>query len=151
MTWPNKIQIQRQRQWHKQMHSDKTFKERSQRLVTFDTFDQSDEDTWPDEKKTMTKTKTKTMTKTYTFSEHLQRAIRETYDLLRHLIRWWYNHGQENVCKVWHGLQITHSPTLYTFNLVLFAQDQGRKGDMGQAFRHSLGKLSHIIIGYISP
>ena len=51
--------------------------------MTFDTFDQSDEATWPDQKTTMTKTntKTKTITKTNTFREHLQRAILETCDL----------------------------------------------------------------------
>ena len=58
-------------------------KEQSQRLVTFETFDQSDEETRPDQKKAMTKrnTKTKTMTKTNTFKEPLQRAIPETHDL----------------------------------------------------------------------
>ena len=56
-------------------------KEWRQRLVTFETFDQSDEETWPDpKKKTMTKTITMTMTKTNTFREHLKRAILETCD-----------------------------------------------------------------------
>ena len=60
-----------------------TYKERPERPVTFETFDQSDEETWPGQKKTMTKkkTKTKTMKKTNTFREHLQRAIPETCDL----------------------------------------------------------------------
>ena len=64
-----------------------TFKERPQRLVTFETFDQSDEGTWPEQQKTMTmtktntKTKTKTMTKTTRFREHLQRATPESCDL----------------------------------------------------------------------
>ena len=51
--------------------------------MTFATFDQSDEETWPDQKKTktMTNTETKTMKKTNTFREHLQRAILETCDL----------------------------------------------------------------------
>ena len=51
--------------------------------MTFETFDQSDEGTGPDQKKTMTntKTKTKTMPKTTTFKEHLQGAILETCDL----------------------------------------------------------------------
>ena len=53
--------------------------------MTFEIFDQSDEGTLQDQKKTMTKTKTKTktntMTKTNTFKEHLQRAILETCDL----------------------------------------------------------------------
>ena len=33
------------------MHLENTFKERPRRLVTFETFDQSDEGTWPDPKK----------------------------------------------------------------------------------------------------
>ena len=49
--------------------------------MTFDTFDQSDKATWPDQKMTSTKTNTKTITKTNTFREHLQRAILETCDL----------------------------------------------------------------------
>ena len=49
--------------------------------MTFETFDQSDEETRPDQKKTMTKTKTKTMTKTNTFRELHQRATLETCDL----------------------------------------------------------------------
>ena len=49
--------------------------------MTFETFDQRDEETLPDQKKAMTKTKTKTMTKTNTFREHLQRVIPETCDL----------------------------------------------------------------------
>ena len=52
MTWPTKRQwqrqIQRQRQWQRQIHLENTFKERLLRLVTFETFDQSDEGTWPD-------------------------------------------------------------------------------------------------------
>ena len=42
--------------------------------LTFETFDQSDEKTKPDQN-------TKTMTKTDTFRDHLQRAILETCDL----------------------------------------------------------------------
>ena len=51
--------------------------------MTFETFDQGDKETSPDQKKAMTKTNTKTdtMTKTNTFREHLQRAIPETGDL----------------------------------------------------------------------
>ena len=41
--------------------------------MTFETFDQSDEETFPAQKKTMTKTNTKKKTKTITFREHLQR------------------------------------------------------------------------------
>ena len=52
MTSPKKRQwqrqIQRQRQWQRQ-------------IFTFETFDQSDEETWYDQKKTMTKTNTKTI------------------------------------------------------------------------------------------
>ena len=51
--------------------------------MTFEIFDQSDEGTWPDQQKAMTKTSTKTkiMTKTNTLREHLKRAILETCDL----------------------------------------------------------------------
>ena len=51
--------------------------------MTFETFDQSDEETGPDQKTAMTKTNTKkkTMTKTNTFREHLQGAILGTCDL----------------------------------------------------------------------
>ena len=93
MTWPKKRhwqrqwQRQRQRQWQRQIHLENTFKERSQRLVTFETFDQVDEERWSDQKKTMTKTNTKTKTKT--FREHLQRAIAETCDLCNILSEWW--------------------------------------------------------------
>ena len=55
MTWPTKgqwqIQIKRQRKWQRQIHLENTFKEQPQRLVTFETFDQSDEGTWPDQQK----------------------------------------------------------------------------------------------------
>ena len=85
MTWPKKRQwqrqIQRQRQWQRQIRLENTFRERSKILVTFETFDQSDEETWPDQKYTMTNTKTKTMTKTKTFRKHLQRAILEPCEL----------------------------------------------------------------------
>ena len=53
MTWPTKRQWhdehkgQRQRQWH----LESTLSEWPLRLVTFETFDQSDEDTWPDQQK----------------------------------------------------------------------------------------------------
>ena len=94
-TWPKKRQwqrqIQRKRQWQRQIHLESTVKEQSQRLVTFKTFDQSDEETWPDQKKTMTKTKTntKTKTKTNTFREHLQKAILETFDHWDIWSEWW--------------------------------------------------------------
>ena len=80
------------------------------RLLTFETFDQSDEKTWPDQQKgndkdndkyfwehlqwailkhltrvmrkhDPTNKKTKTMTLKNTFREHLQRAIFETFDI----------------------------------------------------------------------
>ena len=76
MTWPTKSQRRRQRQW--QIHLENTFKEQSLRLLTFETFDQSDEETWPDQKKTTTTKKAKTITNA--FREHLQRAIFETFD-----------------------------------------------------------------------
>ena len=50
---------------------------------TFETFDQSDEGTWPNQKKANEKDKykDKDMTKTITFREHLQRAIPVTCDI----------------------------------------------------------------------
>ena len=44
-------QQQRQCQWQWQIHLENTFKEQSFRLLTFETFDQSDEETWPDQQK----------------------------------------------------------------------------------------------------
>jgi len=72
-----------------------------QRLVTLETFDQADEGTWPDQKKTNTKTntKTKTMTKTNTFIEHHQRATPESCDLWDIWSEWW---GDMNwPTKIW--------------------------------------------------
>ena len=43
--------------------------------MTFETFDQGDENTWPDQKKTMTKTNTKT--KTITKTIHLENTFKE--------------------------------------------------------------------------
>ena len=48
-TWPTKRQLRRQRQWKR--HLENTFKEGSLRLLTFVTFDHSDEKTWPDQQK----------------------------------------------------------------------------------------------------
>ena len=50
MTWPTKRQRRRQRQWQRQwqIHLENTAKEQSLRLLTFETFDQSDNKTWPD-------------------------------------------------------------------------------------------------------
>ena len=47
------MQTQRQRQWQRQwqIHLANTFKEQSLRLLTFETFDQGDEETWPDQQK----------------------------------------------------------------------------------------------------
>ena len=56
--------------------------------MTFETFDQSYEKTWHDQKK-MTNTKTKTKTMTKTFWEHLLRAILETCDLWDICSEWW--------------------------------------------------------------
>ena len=92
MTWPKKEwqrQIQRQIQWQRQIHLKSTFKEQSQRLVTFETFGQSVEETWPDQKKTMIMTKTKTMTKTNTFKEHLQWGIPEACYIWDIWSQWW--------------------------------------------------------------
>ena len=41
------------------MHLESTFKERSQRFVAFETFDQGDEETWTDQKKDNDKDKYK--------------------------------------------------------------------------------------------
>ena len=57
LTWPTKIPWQRQ--WQRQIHLENTFKEQSQRLVTLETFDQSDEGTWPDQQKDNDKDKCK--------------------------------------------------------------------------------------------
>ena len=51
------------------------------KFATFETYDQSDYETCPDQKNIMTKTNTKTKTMTNTFREHIQRAIIETCDL----------------------------------------------------------------------
>ena len=67
--------------------------------MAFEIFDQSDEETWPDQKNTITKTNTKkkTMTKTKTniFRKHIQR---DPTDLrpLRHLIRVMRGHDLTN-------------------------------------------------------
>jgi len=72
LTWSTKRQwkrqVRRQRQLQRQIHLENTFKERPQSLVTFETFDQSDEGTRPYQKNTMAKTNTKTnaITKTMT-------------------------------------------------------------------------------------
>ena len=52
-----------------------TFKERSLRLFTFETFDQSGEETRPDQQKDNNKYKDKYI------REHLERAIFGTFDL----------------------------------------------------------------------
>ena len=44
-------QIQIQRQWQRQIHLEISFNDRSKSLVTFETFDQSEEEIWPDQKK----------------------------------------------------------------------------------------------------
>ena len=46
-------------EWSHLWHLEYTFKERSLRLVTFETFDQSDEKTWPDQQKDNDKDKYK--------------------------------------------------------------------------------------------
>ena len=43
----------------RQIHLENTFKERPQSFVTFETFDQSDEGTWPDQKNDIDKDKYK--------------------------------------------------------------------------------------------
>ena len=72
MIWPTKRQwqwkrqrsCQRQWQWQRQRHLENTLKERPMRLLTFQTFDQSDKDTWPDQQKDMIKKMTNAITKT---------------------------------------------------------------------------------------
>jgi len=51
--------MQRQRQWQRQLHLENTLRERPERLVTFLTFDQRDEGTWPDQQKNNDKDKYK--------------------------------------------------------------------------------------------
>ena len=46
-----KTQRQRQMQRQRQLHLENKFKEQSLRLLTFETFDQSDEKTWADQQK----------------------------------------------------------------------------------------------------
>ena len=47
--WQRQIQINGQ--WHRQIHSESSIRERSERLVTCKTFDQNDKETWPDKKR----------------------------------------------------------------------------------------------------
>ena len=86
--WQRQIQWQRQRQRQLPIHLENTLKERPQRLVTFETFDQSDEETWPDQKKDKYNEKVKYIWKTPSKSypihlwplRHLIRVTR-THDL----------------------------------------------------------------------
>ena len=102
MTWPTKRQlqrqIQRQRQWQRKIHLENTFKERPQSLVTFETFYQSDEGTWPDQQKDNYKYKDNDSDKDndkYTVSlcnrEDPQRATQDTCDLGDLWSEWWGN------------------------------------------------------------
>ena len=60
MNWPTtKIRWQLLRQRQRQRHLENTFKERPQSRVTLETFDQSDEGTWPDQQKDNDKDKYK--------------------------------------------------------------------------------------------
>ena len=61
------------RQTQGQIHLDSTLKERPQRLVTIDTFDQSDEETLPDQQKDNDRDKDN--------EKHPQRTILDTCDL----------------------------------------------------------------------
>ena len=47
--WQRQIQISGQ--WHRQILLESSIRERSERLVTFKTFDQNDKETWPDQKR----------------------------------------------------------------------------------------------------
>ena len=51
MTWPTKRQLQ--------IHLENTFNKRSLGLLTIEAFDQSDEETWPDQQKDNKKDKDK--------------------------------------------------------------------------------------------
>ena len=55
----------------RQIRLENTFRERPKRLLIFETFDQSDQKTWPDQKKDNDKDKTKTKTNAFrnTFEE----------------------------------------------------------------------------------
>ena len=101
MTWPKKRQrqVQRQTQWQRQIHFESTWKERPQRLVTFEIFDQSDEETWPDQKKDNDKYKDKHNDKDkhnikdkYISRAHSKSDPRDLW-ALRHLIRVMRGHG----------------------------------------------------------
>ena len=117
MIWPTKRQwqwkrqrsCQRQWQWQRQRHLENTLKERPMRLLTFQTFDQSDKDTWPDQQKDMLKKMTNAMTKTIAkartmtkantmimtmrkakrLREHPQRATQDPFDLSNIWSEWW--------------------------------------------------------------
>ena len=83
MTWPTKRQQERQRQW--QIHLKNTFKEQSLRLLTFETFDQSDEKTWADQQKDNDEDKDN--------DKHIKGApsIFRTFDLWDIWSEWWEN------------------------------------------------------------
>ena len=68
--------------------SDSKSKERPCKLVTFETFDQSDEETWPDQKKHW-KDKYKDKDNDKDITELHQRAILETCDLWHIWSEWW--------------------------------------------------------------
>ena len=81
MTWPTKRQWQWQWQWHLEI----TLIVQPKRLVTFETFDQSDEKTWPDQKKDNYKDKYKDK---YKKQRQWQRQIIDLWHL-RHWLQYW--------------------------------------------------------------
>ena len=116
MTWPTKrqwqrqIQIQRQRQWRRQIqtqrqwqgqiHLENTFRERPKILVTFLTFDQSDEGTWPDQHKDNDKDKDNDKNK-YILRTPSDSDPRDLWPL-RHLIRVMRGHDlTKKKCDIW--------------------------------------------------
>ena len=71
------------------MHLESTFKERSQRLVTFETFDLGDEERWPDQKRDNDKDRYKDKDKDNDKNIKRTPSKSDPRDLwpLRHLIR----------------------------------------------------------------
>ena len=73
--WQRQIQISGQ--WHRQILSESSIRERSERLVSFKTFDQNDKETWPDQKKRQIQTQ-----RQWQRLIHLENSIRERSERL---------------------------------------------------------------------
>ena len=93
---PTKRQWQRQIQWQRQrqIHLENTFKERPQSLVTFETFDQSDEGTCPNKQKDKDKDKDNDNDKDITRTPF--KSDSRVLWPLRHLIRVMRGHDLTN-------------------------------------------------------